>query len=81
MRALSHDPLHQYLQYEILPRMGQPSNPARFRVFHLRGSNEVYLYEEQHSRVRIVGKFFAGHGASNDEGCPARGHESDLFPF
>jgi aminoglycoside phosphotransferase (APT) family kinase protein len=68
----ANDPLHHYLQYDILPQVGQSSNPARFRVFHLRGSNEVYFYEEQHSLVRIVGKFFARHGGSNDDGPSQR---------
>ena len=32
-------------------------NPA-FRAFRLRGSNEVYAYEEKHSRTRVICKFF-----------------------
>ena len=35
---------------------------AKFRVFRMGGSNEVYLYEEKHSHVQVVGKFFAGNG-------------------
>ena len=59
-----HDPLHHYLQYEILPQIGLDNHRAKFRVFRMGGSNEVYLYEEKHSNVQVVGKFFAGNGHS-----------------
>jgi thiamine kinase-like enzyme len=58
----TQDPLHSYLQNEILPQVGCSNSSANFRVFHLSGSNEVYLYEERHSQARVVGKFFAGNG-------------------
>lgn len=57
----AHDPLHHYLQYDILPQLGLADYRAKFRVFRMGGSNEVYLYEEKHSHVQVVGKFFAGH--------------------
>ncbi len=57
-----HDPLHHYLKYDILPLMGLDNRQVTFRVFRLRGSKEVYLYEEKHSHARVVGKFFAGNG-------------------
>ena len=57
-----HDPLHHYLQYDILPQIGLDHHHAQFRVFRMDGSNEVYLYEEKHSKVQVVGKFFAGNG-------------------
>lgn len=57
----SHDPLHHYLQADILPQLGLYGvERPRFRVFRLEGSNEVYLYEERSSRARVVGKFFNG---------------------
>lgn len=59
-----HDPLHHYLQYDILPQIGLDHHQATFRVFRLGGSNEVYLYEEKQSNVQVVGKFFAGNGQS-----------------
>jgi Phosphotransferase enzyme family len=61
------DPLHHYLQHEILPQIGLHDLQAKFRVFRMGGSNEVYLYEEKHSHVQVVGKFFAsnGHGGSH----------------
>src|SRR5579871_6793396 len=58
----SHDPLHHFLRYDMLPQLGQDGEHARFRVFRLGGSKEVYLYEEQRSRIRLIGKFFAGNG-------------------
>jgi aminoglycoside phosphotransferase (APT) family kinase protein len=61
----SHDPLHHYLRYEILPQMGLNHHDTRFRVFRMGGSNEVYLYEEKHSHAQVVGKFFAGNGISH----------------
>ncbi len=60
----THDPLHHYLQYDILPQLGQSDNSAQFRVFRMHGSNEVYLYEERHSQMQIIGKFFAGNGTT-----------------
>ena len=60
----SQDPLHHYLQYDILPQIGLDNHQAKFRVFRLGGSNEVYLYEEKQSNVQVVGKFFAGNGQS-----------------
>jgi hypothetical protein len=57
-----HDPLHAYLHHDILPQLGvQGLENARFRVFRMAGSNEVYLYEEKHSHARMVGKFFKGN--------------------
>jgi Phosphotransferase enzyme family len=59
-----HDPLHHYLQYDILPQMGLHNHQAKFRVFRMSGSNEVFMYEEKDSNVQVVGKFFAGKGYS-----------------
>jgi aminoglycoside phosphotransferase (APT) family kinase protein len=58
----SHDPLHHYLQYDILLQLGLNNHPTTFRVFRMDGSKEVYLYEEKHSNVRVIGKFYAGKG-------------------
>jgi hypothetical protein len=57
-----HDPLHHYLQYDILPQLGLENRYAKFRVFRMGGSNEVYLYEEKQSHAQVIGKFFAGNG-------------------
>jgi aminoglycoside phosphotransferase (APT) family kinase protein len=58
----SVDPLHHYLQYDILPQMGIDQPHAAFRVFRMGGSNDVYLYEEKRTHLQVVGKFFANHG-------------------
>ncbi len=60
----ARDPLHDYLQYDILPQYGQKERHPAFRVFHMGGSNDVYLYQEKNSRVEIVGKFYTMHGGS-----------------
>jgi aminoglycoside phosphotransferase (APT) family kinase protein len=53
-----HDWLHGYLQRIVRDRMGvREANPA-FRVFRLRGSNEVYAYEEKHSGAKVICKFY-----------------------
>jgi len=51
-----HDPLHPYLQRDILPQIGVAEHRADFRVYRMKGS-KVYLYEETHSRAQVVGKF------------------------
>jgi thiamine kinase-like enzyme len=58
----AHDPLYDYLHYQILPQVGQKNHHSAFRVFRMSGSNEVYLYQEKESNVQIVGKFFTGYG-------------------
>lgn len=57
----SHDPLHPWLVHDVLPRIGIHNNVADFRVFRMKES-KVYLYEERHSRARLVGKFFVDGG-------------------
>jgi hypothetical protein len=57
----SRDPLHPYLQHDVLPQMGIRNSPADFRVFTMKHS-KVYLYEECHSNTRVVGKFFMSGG-------------------
>ncbi len=59
---LSHDdPFYHYLSQQILPQLGLSDRPGEFRVFQLARA-DVYLYEERHSRVRVVGKYFGGQG-------------------
>jgi thiamine kinase-like enzyme len=53
----AHDPLHDYLRGSILPQMGIVRGTVDFRVFRLK-SGKVYLYEEEHTRTLLVGKFF-----------------------
>ena|ERR1700693_3211680 len=53
-----NDPLYGYLRYDILPRLGNNGTPPDFRVYKVPASNHVYFYEDRHSGLRIVGKFF-----------------------
>ena len=67
---LSHsDPLYGYIQGHIAPQLGFHSPGAVYSVFKFAYSRAVYLYEELHSRVRIVAKF-------HEERLPG----SPLFP-
>lgn len=63
MQYLGHlagnDPLRHYLRAEILRQLGYWDANAEFRVFRLGEHDSVYLYEERHSGLRVVGKFFA----------------------
>jgi hypothetical protein len=54
------DPLYGYLCGDILPQLSARCDAPEFRVYRFRASNHVYLYEEQYSGVRIIGKFFGG---------------------
>jgi hypothetical protein len=38
--------------------MAGNSRRSKYRVFHLSSSNDVYLYEDEYSDIRVVGKFF-----------------------
>ncbi len=64
MKYLGHlstaDPLYGYLCSDILPQMGVHGLSPDFRVYVFLASNHVYLYEDQASRTRIIGKFFDG---------------------
>jgi len=67
MKYLGHlsnrDPLYGYLRNDILPQLDTRSIAPDFRVYRFQASNHVYLYEDQASRTRIIGKFF---GAVSD---------------
>lgn len=52
------DPLYDYFQDHIAPQLGFSSRDAVYRVFRFNDSRDVYLYEEKHRAVRLVGKFF-----------------------
>ncbi|HVW64275.1 MAG TPA: phosphotransferase [Nitrosospira sp.] len=58
----THDPFYSYLRHDILPLLsaGTPVHIPEFRVFQLPASSHVYVYEERHTNIRIIGKFFGG---------------------
>ena len=68
------DPLYGYLRHDILPQLGMDGVAPEFRVHRLRASNHVYLYEERHSGIRIVGKFFQGAAHRSAEAASRRMH-------
>ena len=67
-RLRSDDPLHAYLSHQVLPKVGVTAQPVDFRVYCLK-KTKVYCYEESHSRVQVVGKFFVN---GNHNGLVAR---------
>jgi len=60
------DPLHHYLRHDILPQLGHGDAAVEFRVFRIKANDSVYLYEERHSGLRVVGKFFGRPYQSTD---------------
>lgn len=67
-----NDQLYEYLRHEIQPQMGWAPPRPRYRVFRLNGSNDVYLYEEKYSGMRVVGKFFLSNRAPNGDAAARR---------
>jgi hypothetical protein len=57
-RLSEHDPLHDYLQHDILPQIGDAGCGSNYRVFRLNGSNDVYQYEDRTTGTKVIGKFF-----------------------
>lgn len=61
------DPMFSYLRDEILHIAGDIWQSPVFDVFGLEGSNHVCLYEERHTRQRVVGKYFCSIERSFEE--------------
>ncbi len=59
------DPVYSYFRDEIQPALNRPCADPDYRVFRMHGSNEVYRYEERHTGVQFIGKFFL-HAAQRD---------------
>jgi len=57
-RLSEHDPLNDYLQHHIRPQIDGFSGNAKYRVFKLNASNDVYMYEDRHTGTKVIGKFF-----------------------
>ncbi len=51
------DPFYGYLQ-SLVPQQGAYADNARYRVFRFSDSRDVYLYQEKHTGLRWIGKFF-----------------------
>jgi len=54
-----HDPLHHFLSHDVLPQIRQDIHHPEFSVFRFHSiNNKVFLYEEKHTKTKVVGKFF-----------------------
>lgn len=63
-----NDPLFHYLKADILPQLGYTGRPVQIRVFSMSSKQNVYLYEEKHSGIKVVAKFFGSpHQTGSDE--------------
>jgi hypothetical protein len=65
----THDPLFHFLRQDILPMLDCRPEQPEFRVFNMKSTKDVYLYEEKHSGTMVVGKFFAGNHMGKGSGC------------
>jgi len=54
----SQDPLYDYLRKDVLPVMDREVRDPRFHVSRLSGSNMVYRYDEERTRLSLIGKFY-----------------------
>ena len=52
------DPLYDYLKYDIQPQLTDFMENPSYTVYHMNGSNEVYMYEENNTGSRVIGKYF-----------------------
>jgi hypothetical protein len=69
-RLSADDPLYNFLVTIFRDRMGMGNRVAKFRVFRLSGTHEVYGYQEKYSDARIICKFYGARFAS-DRGLAA----------
>lgn len=59
--TLDHgDPFYGFLKEHIMPQVAGHIDQPQFTVHCLRGSNQVFLYTEEKSGVKVIGKFFYG---------------------
>lgn len=61
-----NDPLYSYLRDEIFPQIDCRIS-GELTVYSSHSSNEVYIYEDEKSGKRVVGKFFYSPGKGNWE--------------
>ena len=63
---MQEDPLYAYLTTDVLPQTDAWCPEPRYAVSRLSGSNNVFLYTEENSGLKIIGKFFLPEGAVDD---------------
>ncbi len=66
------DQLYGFLRYDIQPQINGTTNHVSYRVFKLNASNDVYLYEERNTGVKLIGKFLYSARSNNWESSAAR---------
>ncbi len=75
MNYLGHlpqnDPLFEYLKWDIYSRYNCDCSGG-IRVFGTNGSNDVYIYEDRNSCIKVVGKFFYSPGRNSWEQAQRR---------
>jgi aminoglycoside phosphotransferase (APT) family kinase protein len=73
------DPLYSYLCHKIQPLLnGYDGGRTEYRVFRLNASNDVFLYEEKYSGIKIIGKFFlCGQNTNTDKAIERLDREFD----
>jgi len=60
------DPLYSFICRKILPKVGQDGEKC-FKVFQFSSSNNVYLYLDEATDLKLIGKFFGGQGVSKED--------------
>jgi hypothetical protein len=58
----SEDPLKDFLAKVLRDRMRIRTRSLEFKVYRLPGAHETYCYQEDHTRGRVVCKFFGSRG-------------------
>jgi Phosphotransferase enzyme family len=74
------DGMHGFLCQIVRGQLGVYERNLAFRAFRMRGSNEVYAYEEKHSRARVICKFYGPRfGWDRDRAARAAYREFDAM--
>lgn len=66
------DPLYDYLKYEIQPQLTEFMENPSYSVYEISGSNLVFLYEENHTGTKVIGKYFYSERDENKEEAAAK---------
>jgi aminoglycoside phosphotransferase (APT) family kinase protein len=70
------DQLHGFLSGILRDQLGVRESSPAFRAFRLRGSNEVYAYEEKYSSAKVICKFYGPrYGWDRDRAAWIAHHE------
>ena len=68
----TNDPLFEYLKYDIQPQIADFCDDPAYKVFRLNASNAVYLYDEETTGAKIIGKYFFSEREENPENAERR---------